>query len=335
LVYTKNLATGQIELKPVIGISKKKANQFVEIILPSGKLEATLKHPFYVIGKGWIEAGKLSLDDKLLDKEGNKVKVLKIKRNVGEDFVYNIAIAENHNYFIEDILVHNDCLALLKDGSRKVVSLDEAHKLYKEGKLDQILDANVPNANNPDNPLNQAWSKTKSGEFVDIGNYTDDQMMEFLNSKDGYDFRQKYGEYAQDVNINVSISAAGEAIGIFFKVIGSRLSESLAKIVNFNKVIEGLPETVNSAKQGKHIPGTPTYRPGSSILEADAHSLMNGLKSGQYKVLRTYPNRIVVDFGKEIGTFYNNGKAIGKTQYGIVHYGQADTHIVPANPVQY
>ena len=98
-----------------------------------------------------------------------------------------------------------------------------------------------------------------------------------------------------------------------------------------------LPTKINVGDQGKHIVGNIKYNSelGKSILDADAQTLLNGVNSGRYKILRTHQNNVIVDFEENIGTFFQNGKAVGPTRFGTVHYGQNGAHIVPANPIQY
>lgn len=87
--------------------------------------------------------------------------------------------------------------------------------------------------------------------------------------------------------------------------------------------------------QGKHIVGYNNFMKGKSIFNANPQTLLDGVNSGKYSILRTNQNNVVVDFGENIGTFFQNGKAIGPIRYGTIHYGNKGTHIVPANPIQY
>jgi filamentous hemagglutinin len=96
-----------------------------------------------------------------------------------------------------------------------------------------------------------------------------------------------------------------------------------------------LPSRINFGQQGKHLLGGKNYISGRSILETDAQTLLDGVKSSKYTILRKNQNNIIVDFNENIGTFYQNGKAVGPTKYGTVHYGKNGAHIVPANPIQY
>jgi hypothetical protein len=93
----------------------------------------------------------------------------------------------------------------------------------------------------------------------------------------------------------------------------------------------GIPDYL-SPKQDLHI--NPTD--GRSPLTADPQQLLDGLQAGDYSILRqTRPNSVTVDFQSPIGEYWQNGKYVGETQYGTVHFGQSGAHIVPANPNQW
>ncbi|WP_414712121.1 hemagglutinin repeat-containing protein [Siccibacter turicensis] len=98
-------------------------------------------------------------------------------------------------------------------------------------------------------------------------------------------------------------------------------------------VPDGLSKNIHSGQQGKHIPGHNNYTPGRSPLldGIEPQKLLNGVHSGEYKIIRITPrNQPVVNFVKPIGNYEGQ-----LTNYGIIHYGKNGAHIVPANPVQH
>ncbi|MCO6180928.1 polymorphic toxin type 50 domain-containing protein, partial [Ciceribacter sp. RN22] len=102
---------------------------------------------------------------------------------------------------------------------------------------------------------------------------------------------------------------------------------------------ENLGRTIHSGAQDKHIPGTNNYDPSRSTLTADPQSLLDGVHSGQYTIVREIPRgnttSYIVDFGSPIGEFKSNGTLVGPTQYGQIVQGKNGVHIIPANPIQY
>ncbi len=101
------------------------------------------------------------------------------------------------------------------------------------------------------------------------------------------------------------------------------------------KSVTNVSKSVHIGKQGKHILEHNNFQAGKSILSSKPQTLLDGFHAGKFKTLRTFDNKVIVDFGSDIGTFYKGGNAIGPTRFGTIHYGKSGAHIVPANPVQF
>ena len=69
-------------------------------------IKTTPNHPFYSDGE-WIQAGQLSIGDKILHVDGEEHKVSSIETFDDNIDVYNIEVDGTHNYFAEGYLVHN------------------------------------------------------------------------------------------------------------------------------------------------------------------------------------------------------------------------------------
>ena len=112
-VYSYNEKTEDIELKEVkqtfINTAQK---DMVKVTVNGEVIESTSKHEYYVVGKGWTEAFKLEEGNILLNSEGKVVLVENVELVISdgnEVTVYNMEVADNHNYFVgeECVLVHN------------------------------------------------------------------------------------------------------------------------------------------------------------------------------------------------------------------------------------
>ncbi|MBQ3784426.1 MAG: hypothetical protein II838_13475 [Lachnospiraceae bacterium] len=72
--------------------------------------------PFYVIGKGFVRAGKLEAGDEILTSGGQKISIEKIEIEVLAEpvYVYNFTVEDFHTYFVSELGVwgHNTCLVL-------------------------------------------------------------------------------------------------------------------------------------------------------------------------------------------------------------------------------
>jgi hypothetical protein len=66
LVISYDLETLQFETDVVVATSQRQTDELYEISFDGGILYVTGEHPFYIKGKGWVEAKYLTLDDELL-----------------------------------------------------------------------------------------------------------------------------------------------------------------------------------------------------------------------------------------------------------------------------
>ena len=72
----------------------------------NGNIKTTSNHPFYSDGN-WIEAGNLSVGDKILHVDGLEHTIETIELSDEPVTVYNFEVDGTHNYFAEGYLVHN------------------------------------------------------------------------------------------------------------------------------------------------------------------------------------------------------------------------------------
>jgi hypothetical protein len=78
-------------------------------------IETTAKHPFYVPGEGWVEAGSLRIGDFVAGRDGKLLLVHGVAASGRLETVYNWRIGEHHTYFVSAeesgaaICAHNAC----------------------------------------------------------------------------------------------------------------------------------------------------------------------------------------------------------------------------------
>ena len=103
--------TGISEEKTVLVSFHRTVSELVHLKIGSEVITTTHNHPFYVYGKGFINAGKLKISDYLLDCYHNKRKIDDISFETTEvpTNVYNFEVEDFHSYFVGKslILVHN------------------------------------------------------------------------------------------------------------------------------------------------------------------------------------------------------------------------------------
>ncbi|WP_353572695.1 Hint domain-containing protein [Candidatus Albibeggiatoa sp. nov. BB20] len=110
-------------------IQGEKSYQLTRLGLESGEsIETTAEHPFYIKGKGWQPASSLKVGEALQLHNGVVVVIKTIDTSVRFEKVYNLTVANTHNYFVGDdgALVHN------------CIDYNKLHHIF--GKADHRLD---------------------------------------------------------------------------------------------------------------------------------------------------------------------------------------------------
>ncbi|WP_410664861.1 RNase A-like domain-containing protein [Amycolatopsis sp. lyj-84] len=108
-VWARDLDTGLSELRGVVGLFSKHADEILTITTAGTFLRVTPEHPFWVVGRGWTTAGELRVGDRLSTLAGAEQPITGITRATGTTTVYNFEVEGDHNYYITDaqLLVHN------------------------------------------------------------------------------------------------------------------------------------------------------------------------------------------------------------------------------------
>jgi hypothetical protein len=141
-VYSEKPETGEKGLKKVINTFVHDKDTLLNVYVGETRIETTEEHPFWVIGKGWVLAGKLAVGDKLLlhsDEivEITKLEIVHLEKPVK---VYNFEVENWHTYFVSDVnvLVHNKAARYVPTNINKVDDKFlkkngiDAHALKKE-----------------------------------------------------------------------------------------------------------------------------------------------------------------------------------------------------------
>ncbi|HEW98754.1 MAG TPA: hypothetical protein ENF37_08990 [Beggiatoa sp.] len=109
-VWSYNEETGEQQWNEVVHlIQGEQEYDLVLLTLENGEIiKATNEHPFFVVEKGWVGAENLTQGDVLVLKEGN-IEVVALVREQRKTAVYNLTVANAHNYFVgsDGVLVHN------------------------------------------------------------------------------------------------------------------------------------------------------------------------------------------------------------------------------------
>lgn len=114
LVFARNAENGETELKPVTELIVTEQKLLYELVTLSKsgveeRLEVTDNHPFWVGGKGWVDAAKLEAGMELVDLKGEPLTVQSLRSLDRLDKTYNFTVADFHTYFAgkQRAFVHN------------------------------------------------------------------------------------------------------------------------------------------------------------------------------------------------------------------------------------
>ena len=108
-VLTLNESSNTIEIGIVGDLKSHLVNDLIEVIFDGDtSITTTPEHPFFVNGKGYVEAKNLSINDTCIKDDMVEIMIKEIKNHEKETVVYNLlSVTENHNFFANKILVHN------------------------------------------------------------------------------------------------------------------------------------------------------------------------------------------------------------------------------------
>ena len=85
--------------------------ELIHIYVGYSQIKSTAPHPFWVEGKGWVEAGNLLEGDKVKLYSGEVLEIKEIRRERLEEPVktYNFEVEDWHTYLVSEnnVLVHN------------------------------------------------------------------------------------------------------------------------------------------------------------------------------------------------------------------------------------
>ena len=113
-VWAYDETTGERNLRKVLATFLHTGEESLVLDVAGERLTTTAEHPFYVVGRQgreWVEAGKLTTDDRLLSLSGETLKVDGIERTSGTFALFNFEVEGDHDYFVGEngLLVHNAC----------------------------------------------------------------------------------------------------------------------------------------------------------------------------------------------------------------------------------
>ena len=112
MVYVADEDTLEVSLKPVLETYVRETSELVHITVNGEEIISTEDHPYYIKGKGFVQAVMLWIGAELISNNGDVLTVDGIYHEKLHDkmcTVYNFKVDEYHTYFVSEkcIWVHN------------------------------------------------------------------------------------------------------------------------------------------------------------------------------------------------------------------------------------
>ena len=113
LVLSTNTDTMETGYKKVLEKYVRKTRELVHIVVGGEEIVSTADHPYFVVGRGFVNAGQLCIGSPLQNADGKILEVEQIyKEYLEEDeevTVYNFQVEDWHTYHVGEmeVLVHN------------------------------------------------------------------------------------------------------------------------------------------------------------------------------------------------------------------------------------
>ena len=150
-VWAWNEETGESELAEVVRLFERETLEVYTLHVGVGEvLETTDEHPFWVVGRGWVEVEDLRPGDILTTYEGQELRLVAVERQERSLRVYNFEVRGLHTYFVGDaqVLVHN-CAEKRKEGNLTsdegdFVSLFKAPQGGRTGVAQEVVEGFSP-----------------------------------------------------------------------------------------------------------------------------------------------------------------------------------------------
>jgi hypothetical protein len=110
-VLAKDDETGEMAYKEVEWLFQRDVEETYNITVGDEVITTTDEHPFWIVGKGWVEAKNLVVGDILITSDGKELAIEKIEVKKEHVTVYNFKVKDFHTYFVSNlgIWTHNSC----------------------------------------------------------------------------------------------------------------------------------------------------------------------------------------------------------------------------------
>ncbi len=164
--------------KTVLETYVRKVDKLVHLTINGEEIVTTVDHPFYVQGKGFINAGNLLVGDKLISVNGEDLLVDDwcIEKCEKPVTVYNFQVEEHHTYFVGEntVWVHNAGKNYSEKTQQKIQDRQQQGHDFEKQQHEKLKSENpTAEAQVRVKPIDKNGNPMRSG-----GNYLDDLFIE-------------------------------------------------------------------------------------------------------------------------------------------------------------
>jgi len=110
-VLAKDDVTGELAYKEVEWLFQRDVEETYNITVGGEVITTTDEHPFWIVGKGWVQSKNLVVGDVLTTSDRKELAIEKIEVKKEHKTVYNFKVKDFHTYFVSNlgIWTHNRC----------------------------------------------------------------------------------------------------------------------------------------------------------------------------------------------------------------------------------
>ena len=171
-VISTDPETMETSPKTVLETYIREVTTLVHLTVNGEEIVTTVNHPFYVQSRGFVEAGKLLVGDKLLDVNGNILLVENIDVELTDKpvKVYNFQVEDFHTYHVGEngVWVHNECK--IKFSNKSDLDESEFRKQLKD-QQDGLGELTIDEYKSNRQAYNDRKANTGSGRDPDSAKY--------------------------------------------------------------------------------------------------------------------------------------------------------------------
>ncbi len=154
LVFAYDEATDTTGIYTITGRAAHLDPAVVTLTIGDETIDTTPEHPFYVAARGWVEAGRLAVGDRIRRVDGSYGVISTVELVVRPEVMYNLTVADAHTFFVgeDGWLVHNCPVGGAKSGETvHTIRGREAHNNYPTALGgDYVYNRQLPSGARPD-----------------------------------------------------------------------------------------------------------------------------------------------------------------------------------------